>query len=279
MPSEKYYLPLIHRSLISVYPLFRIGGFGLGNTLFPFFRAFSSCLRDGATLLYPHQNQIQPRNFLRELSINSLRNYSNVYSHFNWATLSAFESALIFYSKYWNDESMISSENNILFSGYKNHFYDIIDFKSQIQKFIYFSFPDIRKCRMDSVAFHLRLGDFVLNKKNISSEKVLDALKYFTRTKSLNVRIYSDANYNQIISFLRIDRLPKNVTLSNSISPMLDIIEMSLASYICGNPESTFVEWSRFLSSEIINQYSYALISKSDYYSCRCSPISWDDFL
>tara|TARA_B100000965_G_scaffold233921_1_gene195935 strand:- start:16565 stop:17404 length:840 start_codon:yes stop_codon:yes gene_type:complete len=279
MPRQKYYLPLIHRSLISVYPFFRIGGFGLGNTLFPFFRAFSSCLRDGATLLYPHQNQIQPRNFLRDLSINSLRNYSNVYSHFNWATLPALESALIFYSRYWHNESMISSENNIIFSGYKNHFYDIIDFKSQIQKFIYFSFPEIKKSRMNVVAFHLRLGDFILNKKNISSEKILESLEYFTRTKSLTVKIYSDANYNQIISFLNIDRLPENVFLSSSISPMVDIIEMSLASYICGNPESTFVEWSRFLSSEIFNQNSYALISKSDYYSCRCSPIGWDVFL
>ena len=39
MNKVKYYLPFIHKGTVGVYPFFRVGGFGLGNMLFPFFRA------------------------------------------------------------------------------------------------------------------------------------------------------------------------------------------------------------------------------------------------
>ena len=57
--EAKYYLPLIHPKILSFNPFIRVGGFGLGNMLFPFFRALTYSIRDSATILYPHHNQFQ----------------------------------------------------------------------------------------------------------------------------------------------------------------------------------------------------------------------------
>ena len=56
--ESKYYLPLIHPKKLSFYPFIRVGGFGLGNMLFPFFRALTCSIRDSASLLYPHHNLV-----------------------------------------------------------------------------------------------------------------------------------------------------------------------------------------------------------------------------
>ena len=73
----KYYLPLIHPKKISIYPFFSgLGGFGLGNMLFPFLEHLLPVL-EMEQILYPHHQQIQPRNFLRERTFDSLRNYAD----------------------------------------------------------------------------------------------------------------------------------------------------------------------------------------------------------
>ena len=275
--EPKYYLPLIHPKKLSVYPFIRIGGFGLGNMLFPFFRALSCSIRDGANLLYPHHNQFQPRNFIRELNKNSLRNYSSDFGKFKWSSISLLKSFNVYYSRNWENESQIDSYPNILFYGYKNYFYDLIHSRELIQKYIYYSFGITKKNPENKLAYHLRLGDFLLNKQNVSSEKVLESINYFTKKLSIEVDIYSDSNLNQINKFLGIKSLPKNTNLVNSISPMYDLIKMSQAKYICGNPYSTFVEWARFLS--VHDQNSYSLKERGISESICVSPIKWQNYL
>ena len=273
----KYYLPLIHPKKISIYPFFRLGGFGLGNMLFPFFRALTASIRDGANLLYPHHQQIQPRNFLRERTFDSLRNYADDFEKFNWSYLTRIESFMIYQSRLWQNESQIGEFPNILFTGTKNYFYDLIDYREIIQNYIYFSYGINKEIKKNNVAFHLRLGDFLINKQNLESEKVIHALNYFTEKLLCKVEIYSDYNSDQIKRYLGVRSLPKNIKLVKSVSTMFDLINMSKSEYICGNPYSTFVEWSRFLS--FCDQKSYSLVEKSLSDKISVSPLKWKNFL
>ena len=273
----KYYLPIIHQKRLSFYPFIRVGGFGLGNMLFPFFRALTCSIRDSASLLYPHHNQFQPRSFLRELNKDSLRNYSSDFEKFKWSSLPIINSLTLYYSRSWKNESHLDSYPNILFYGYKNYFYDLIDYRDFIKNYIYYSFKISRKYPKNKLAYHLRLGDFLINKQNVCSRKVLESLNYFTKKLSFEVEIYSDSSLNQINNFLGIKKLPNKTSLVKSVSPMHDLIKMSQAKYICGNPYSTFVEWARFLSSP--EQVAYSLQDKSISENIFVSPIKWQNYL
>ena len=275
--NKKYYVPLLHQSKISFYPFFRLGGFGLGNLLFPYFRSLCSCLKNGAIHLYPHHYQIQPRNFLREKTLKSLRNYSSDFNKFSWSSIKKIESARIFYSRNFKSEQFINEYPYIYFSGYKNYFYDFVQYRKQIQKFIIFSYRLRNYQLKNEVAFHLRLGDFIINRQNIEKEKIIYALEYFTKKLSVNVKIYSGSSYNQIKSFLELNDLPDQVFLVNSISPMNDLIRMSQSKYICGNPYSTFVEWARFINPG--SQESYSLLEKDLSKSINLTPLNWNNYL
>ena len=173
---------------ISLYPFLRIGGFGLGNMLFPFFRSLFLSIKDGAILMYPHHFQIQPRNLLFNLNINSVRNYSSDFSKLSWCSLPKNKSAYIFYKKRWESENEINNASNIYFSGLKNYFFDLIDFQEEIQEFIYHSFSYKPKIRMNVVAFHLRLGDFIRNKQAINREKIINTFDFFLKQSKIRVK-------------------------------------------------------------------------------------------
>jgi len=279
MNKVKYYLPLIHRGTFSVYPFFRIGGFGLGNMLFPFFRAICFGIRDGATVLYPFYNQIQPRNFLREKNFNSLRNYNNIFSKFEDTTLPPYRSFKIYFTKKWFSENHISKKDLILFEGCKNYFFDLLPYKNFIQKFICESYNFNTKFNPQKAAFHIRLGDFLRTGQSSSKEIIIYKLKSFMKNKSLNIEIYSDSNLDKLLKYLELEHLPDNVRLIKNNSAIEDILAMSKCKYIIGNPNSTFVEWARFLSPEKNNQISHALITEKKFCSIQITPSSWDYFL
>ena len=119
----------------------------------------------------------------------------------------------IYYSRNWKDESHIDYFPNISFYGYRNYFYDLIDYRDLIKNYINYSFKISRKYPKNKLAYHLRLGDFLINKQNVSPGKVLESLNYFTKKLSLEVEIYSDSNLNQINKFLGINKLPIKTTL------------------------------------------------------------------
>ena len=278
MSNQKYYLPLIHRSKISFYPYFRLGGFGLGNILFPFFRALCSSLKNGAILLHPHYNQIQPRNFFRDLNIKSLRNYSFDFDKLKWISLSREKSALIYYFNRFENETHINRKSNIVFCGLKNYFYDFIDDRQTVRKFIYFSSRREFNLKINTVAIHIRLGDFLINNQSIEPLKIISSIEYFIN-KSYKVEIYSDANKSKIIKYLNFSKILEKVIFVESKSPLNDIIQMSEAEYICGSPYSTFVEWARFIRPDNLDLNSYSLINKKIYESINISPLEWSNFL
>lgn len=278
MKNKKYYLPLIHPGNISLYPFFRIGGFGLGNMLFPFFRSLFLSIKDGAILMYPHHFQIQPRNLLFNLNINSVRNYSSDFSKLSWCSLPKNKSAYIFYKKRWESENEINNASNIYFSGLKNYFFDLIDFQEEIQEFIYHSFSYKPKIRMNVVAFHLRLGDFIRNKQAINREKIINTFDFFLKQSKI-IEIYSDTPKNKILNYLDLEKLPNNIFINNSLSPMMDIIEIAQAEYICGSPYSTFVEWAKFIRPAKFPKNSYSLLDKNKADLINVSPLKWDNFV
>ena len=279
MKKVKYYLPLIHRGNFNFYPFLRVGGFGLGNILFPYFRSIINAIKDGAVVLYPLTNQVQPRNFMRERSIGSLRNYSNVFSKLNWITIDKYYSSKIFYSRKWFNEDYLKFQDTIVFEGCRNYFYDFIEERELIKSFINYSYslkPTIYKNR---VAFHLRLGDFLINGKFINRKKILNSFLYFTKKKDLKINIYSNSSEKNILSFLKIDKFPDNVSMIKSSSAMKDILDMANSEYICGNPYSTYVEWARFLAPSVNKQISYSLISERQFNGINVSPLNWDNYL
>jgi len=278
MSNQKYYLPLIHRSKISFYPYLRLGGFGLGNILFPFFRALCSSLKNGANLLYPHYNQIQPRNFFRELNIKSLRNYSFDFNKMKWICLPREKSAFIYYFNRFYNETHINIKGNIVFFGLKNYFYDFIDDRETVRKFIYFSSRRDFNLKLNTVAIHIRLGDFLINNQSIEPIKIISSIEYFIK-KSYKVEIYSDADKSKIIKYLKFSEILEKVIFIKSKSPLNDIIQMSEAEYICGSPYSTFVEWARFIRPDNLDINSYSLINRKTYEEINISPLKWSNFL
>ena len=94
----------------------------------------------------------------------------------------------------------------------------------------------------------------------------------------MDIEIYSDGNLNDLLKYLEIDSLPNNVSLIKNNSAMEDILAMSNCQYIVGNPNSTFVEWARFLSPVENNQISHALIMKKQFLKINITPILWDYF-
>ena len=278
MNKVKYYLPLIHRGTFSVYPFFRLGGFGLGNMLFPFFRAICFGIRDGATVLYPFYNQIQPRNFLIERNINSLRNYNDIFSNFEYATLPSYRSFKLCFTKKWFSENNISKHNLILFEGCKNYFFDLLPYRNFIQKFINQSYDFQNKFYLQKAAFHIRLGDFLRTGQSLSKEIIINKLKYFSNNKLLEIEIYSDSNLENLLKYLELDCLPYNAKLIKNNSAIKDILAMSKCKYIIGNPNSTFVEWARFLSPIEKSQISHALIKEKQFLKNKITPLSWDYF-
>ncbi len=276
---NKYYLPLIHKGSHSIYPFYRIGGFGLGNMLFPFFRAICYGIRDGASVLYPLFNQIQPRNFLREKNMSSLRNYNIIFSKFTWTTLPLIQSAKIYYCNCWTDEKDLLNKKNIFFIGCKNYFFDLIEFRDFIRYFVNYSLQEQPKNFHNNVAFHIRLGDFLLSNNQIPRDKILKTIEFFLKKKSYKINIYSDFDLSKLIDYLGLSSLPLDVRLIKNSSPMLDIIDMSNHKIIVGNPRSTFVEWARFLSPVGLNQKSYSLISETAYKKNKISPLLWNNFL
>ena len=278
MNKVKYYLPLIHKGTLSIYPFFRIGGFGLGNMLFPFFRSICFGIRDGAAVLYPFYNQIQPRNFFRERTINSLRNYNDIFSKFKYATLPPYKSLTLYSTKKWFGEDYISKKDLILFEGCKNYFFDLLPYRNFIQNFIFDSYNFKTKFDLQKAAFHIRLGDFMRTGQSLSKEIIKDKLKSFSNNELLNIEIYSDSNLNNLLKYLELDRLPKNVRLIKNSSPIEDILAMSKCKYIIGNPNSTFVEWARFLSPVENSQVSHSLINEKQFLKIQITPFSWDYF-
>ncbi len=278
MSQAKYYLPLIHNSKVSIYPYFRLGGFGLGNILFPFCRALCQSLKNGANLLHPHSNQIQPRNFLRELNVKSLRNYSYDFNKLKWISLPQNKSAFIFYLNKFKDETHIGSYKYIYFEGLKNYFYDLYEYREIIRKFFYYSLQRNLKIEYNTVAFHIRLGDFLINNQSISPEKIRFSIEFFLK-RSYKIKIFSDTNLSQLKDYIELSELPKNVSLVRSESPLIDIIEMSQAEFICGSPQSTFVEWARFLRIRKYDINSYSLLSRRKYEEIDISPSKWNHFI
>ena len=129
-----------------------------------------------------------------------------------------------------------------------------------------------------SVALHIRLGDFLINNQSISPEKIRYAIKFFTK-KSYEIKIFSDSNSSILKEYINYSKLPENVSIVRSISPLVDIMKMSQSEIICGSPYSTFVEWARFLRNEDLDMNSYSLINRELYEKIAISPSKWNHFL
>ena len=267
----------MHPGTISLYPFLRVGGFGFGSMLFPFFRCLFSAINDGAILMYPHHFHIQTRNFLFNLNLKSIRNCSSDFKKLSWCSLPKYKSAYIFYRNKWEAENEIDNATNVYFSGLKNYFYDLIDYQKEIKEFIYYSYSYKPKIRKNVVAFHFRLGDFIRNKQVISNKKIINVFEFFLRQSKV-IKIYSDSPKSQILNYLDLEKFPDNIYLNNSVSPMIDIIEISQAEYICGSPYSTFLEWAKFLRPDKFPKNSFSLLKKSMTDLIDFSPIKWDNF-
>ena len=277
MRSKKYYFPLMHKSRISIYPFIRIGGFGIGNMLFPFFRALLASIKDGALLMYPHHFQIQPRNYLRNLTKDSLRNYSYDFNKLNWCTLSRKRSLSLFYTKKWHDESKIDNESYIYFEGLKNYFFDLASSQKEIQNFLFYSFSFKPKIKKNVVAFHLRLGDFLINNQSLDPLLVRKYFDFFLK-KSLIIHLYSDSPLVQVLNYLNLEKLPNGIVFIKPLSALRDIISISQYEYICGSPYSTFVEWARFIRPIQFPNNTFSILDKSTSDEIGITPLIWGNY-
>lgn len=154
---------------------------------------------------------------------------------FNFFYKTIFKRKEEFFKIYYQDKKYIS-EN------YIKRLVDIL-IDSYFQKY---KIKDFKKKFIEYYALHIRLGDRGnLNKSEIKHLKLI--LKKLDN--KISIRVFSD-NYKEALKILNKFKL-ENLIISDSISELDDLIEMSLAKEIFFLRESTFSFWAQVISNRI----------------------------
>lgn len=266
------FLPLLHPHY-NIYPFFRLGGYGLGNLLFPYFRCLLKSIEYRAILLHPAFFQFQPNQWRHRQSSHSSRTYSyNLLSH-NPIHLSRLSSLIYFYTRTWQDEDSLGSHHSIIFTGLKDHFYDLIEHRDFIRNFLNQTTSSLDIPLFKPAALHLRLGDFTNVLPIPSQTTVHDSLEYLIDVYG-TVTVFSDCSPSETTSRYNLEKYNSKISFDTG-DPLNALLSMSRHSCLVGSHFSSYFEWGRFLANP--NTPSFTLINtlhQSRYHSVL-TPLSY----
>jgi len=216
---------------------FRLGGCGLGNLLYPFFRALVYAKKENLEIISPTFPSIKIGPYLRMES--QKRNYKYT-----------FKESINGIRKLW---LIIFSNKIVIFKSFGDGFNSLYGYEDFLkEKFKSLTRVDFdEKKYQNSICCHIRLGDF---KKSINEEFgnntrlpikwYKDVIKQIRKEdKDLKVFLFSDGNDNELKELLELGNI-KNETSSN---PVEDILKLSSSKYLIGS-YSSFSFWGAFFS-------------------------------
>lgn len=225
--------------------IFRIGGSGLGNLLFPFFRALVHAKNNNLKIISPTFRSIKLGPYLR--GENQKRSYNYIYNKSIRGIHRLF--LLIFSSK-----AEKKTESKILiFKSFGDGFKSLYGFEDYLKEQL-ISLLDTKvnlEEYKDTICCHIRLGDFKSSEKNVINNNTRISISWYIQVinelrekESLKVFIFSDGKKNELSEILKLE----NCYLESSNEPIIDILKLSSSKYFIGS-FSSFSMWASFFSS------------------------------
>jgi hypothetical protein len=238
-----------------VYPVFgginlgfiRIGGPGLGNLLYPYFRA----------IIYAKENNLQIIDpVFRSIKVKLLfKNQKRTYNYKLNNTITGFKRILILTKSKEEEFQNINSEIKV-FKGFHNGFKSFYGYEnflfSNLTSIYNKSEINVEKFK-NSICCHIRLGDFKISTKEITNntripiswyKEVIQTLR--KKNGVLKVFIFSDGNVSELSEILMMD----NTEIESSNEPIHDIVKMSSSKFFIGS-YSSFSMWASYFSKGI----------------------------
>lgn len=232
---------------------FRLGGSGLGNLLYPFFRALIYAKKNNLEIISPTFKSYKIGPFLRN------ENQKRLYDF-------AFDDSVRGIKKLW---LLLFSNKILIFKSFGDGFkslYGYEDFlKEKLKSLVKEKYEEDKY--KDSICCHIRLGDFKsLENKEISNNTRLpiswykDMINYLRKdNQNIKVYLFSDGKKSELNEILKL----RNVFLETSINPIIDILKLSCAKHLIGS-YSSFSFWAAFFSKaecywhkNIFNKYEF----------------------
>ncbi len=243
--------------------LFRVGGPGLGNLLFPWARAHLSAKNFGGRVVWPSWSSLKPARLLR--GDLDMRWYSGLFRppHEGYISgVSAHGRRVLFKGGYHVSHAAalptFESGETYNFCGMKSMFAPLWDHRELIKKgFFAMSKPAHLRSGKGTVAMHVRLGDFVrtpeggISGMHATVTNTANSMDWFLGAlarveadgfAAKRVLVYSDgtdAELGPLLRDPRITRAPKG-------NPLNDISAMATSDALIAS-QSTFSMWGAFL--------------------------------
>lgn len=216
---------------------FRIGGSGLGNLLYPFFRALVHAKKNNLEIICPTFKSFKLGPYLRN------ENHKRIYNY-------TFDNSIKGVRKIW---LLIFSKKILIIDGFGDGFdslYGYEDFLRENLKSLIKEECDKIKYK-DSICCHIRLGDFKKSKNNEFKNNTRlpiiwyrDVINYLRKeNKNMNVYVFSDGKKSELKEVLKLN----NVFFETSTNPIIDILKLSYSKYFIGS-YSSFSFWAAFFS-------------------------------
>ena len=219
--------------------LFRIGGSGLGNLLYPFFRALIYSKKENLKLITPTFKSIKIGPYIR--NERRLRSYN--YSYKN--SIDGVKKFLL----------LLFKANVKLVKGFGNGFNSLYGYEEFLKKeFITLINEEINLNKYrESICCHIRLGDFtqsqdgkIKNNTRIPIDWYIKVIKNLRENNKIKVFIFSDGKIEELSNILSL----KNVELETSGNAAIDILKLSSSKILIGS-YSSFSFWGAFFSKGI----------------------------
>ena len=219
---------------------FRLGGSGLGNLLYPFFKALVYAKKENLGIISPTFLSIKIGPYLRrELQ---KRNYK--YS---------LKGSITGIRRLW---LLIFSNEIVTFKSFGDGFKSLYGYEDFLkEKFKSLTRVDFdEKKYQHSICCHIRLGDFkqslgeeLSNNTRIPIKWYKDVIKQIRKDdKDLKVFLFSDGYDDELKELIELGNI-KNETSTN---PIEDILKLSCSKYLIGS-YSSFSFWGAFFSKGV----------------------------
>ena len=219
---------------------FRIGGSGLGNLLYPFFRSLVYSKKENLEVISPVFQSLKIGSYLR----NEKQKRSYRYKYKN--SISGFKKLVL----------LIFNSNVKYIKGFGDGFNSLYGFEKFLKKeFRSLINEEVNQTKYkDSICCHIRMGDFteseggkIENNTRIPLNWYIDVIKKLRENNNeINVFLFSDGKTQELKSILKLN----NVRLETSNNPILDILRLSSSKIFIGS-YSSFSFWSAFFSEGI----------------------------
>lgn len=233
--------------------LFRIGGAGLGNLLFPLCRSYIYSLKYGGKIMLPIWPSIKPGAFIR--GEKEKRGYTDIFKP-TFIERTTTQLKNIFNKTVSENDFLINpalyaknQKLTIKVEGLKNYFKDLEGYHEQLLQYILATASSsvsqiYHQFNEQNIGVHIRLGDY--NEVGRTPlEWYVNAIKLLQKSDEyvhIQFIIFSDGKDEELKSILE---LP-NCKRANKPNALSDILCLSKCQIVIGS-NSTFSAWAAFL--------------------------------